>query len=414
MLVYPAPFFVVKPGEQRAANAEWYPLEIPYAAGYSALAGLQPNLLQAVPPHMPFTGINEVGARTGIGDNHAYGQTIGAKSQPLSDNTASFLNQSKDIGNLKQDEVDSTLKMNPPVDERKHGGEAKKILEDVSHANEIVADIEAKGSVKHSFVTKILPEAKSLAMSKQGCRVIQKVIQYAESNDKASVANRLRGSFEDLYKCPNGNYVLMKIIEVMPPAHLQFLIDELSGKAVAIAKHQYGCRVLERLIEHFPAKQIVGLIDELMLDGNAEPLCRHQYGNFVMQHLFEHGSEDCKAAVVRQIQRFLPALAKHRAASHVVQSALKYCNAELQSDIVSALLSGQDEYSFAEVCASRYGSFVVREMAGIVNQTQHEAVCAILGKDMDKFQGDSDKHIKRPLVAFGLLPACEGKVDGNK
>jgi hypothetical protein len=378
------------------------------------------NLLQAVQPHMEFAGVaqppraddrqgNDVRLCTNLGNNYSHGQMHAAGSQTLSDKTSKPSKQSTESENTKQETVDRALGLTAPVSEKKSCGETKRIKDEETRANEIIKEIDSKGLVPHDLVVEILPETKSLAMSKNGCRAIQKIIQFAGGSDRADVVKQLRGSFEELYKCPNGNYVLMKIIEVLPPAQLGFLVTELSGKAVAIAKHQFGCRVLERLIEHFPAEQIEKLIAEVLLE--AEPLCRHPYGNFVIQHLFEHGSEECKAAVAHQIQPFFPKLATHRAASHVVQSALKYCKGEVQSKLVAALLKAEGEHCLVEVASSRYGSFVVRELAGI--KAHQEAVRNVLQEAFPKLmKPENEKHAKRPLVAFGLLQSGEGNVAG--
>jgi hypothetical protein len=376
------------------------------------------NLVQAVQPHTEFPGVaqpprgddkqgKEVGICTNIGNNYSHGQMHAAGSQPWSEKAANTSKQSAENGNIKQDAVDTARGLTAPVSDKKTCGETKRIKDIETRAEEIVKEIDTKGFVPHALVEEILPEAKSYAMAKTGSRAVQKIVRLGGSSDKARVVHQLRGSFEELYKCPHGNYVLMSIIEVLPPAQLGFLVEELSGKAVAIAKHQFGCRLLERLIEHFPAEQIDGLIAEVLRE--AEPLCRHPYGNFVMQHLFEHGSEDCKADVAGRIQAFFPQLAKHRAASHVVQSALKYCKGEVQSDLVATLLNAEGQCCFVEVASCRYGSYVVRELAGI--KAHHEAVRDALEEALPKLlQGDNEKHAKRPLVAFGLLQACEGSV----
>lgn len=257
----------------------------------------------------------------------------------------------------------------------------------------------------------ILPAAKALALSKHGCRVIQKAIEVAQpilgGDNQDLIIDQLKGSVVELYKSPNGNHVVTKMIEVLPPAHLGFLLEELAGTAVIVARHQYGCRVLERLIEHCQAVQIAGLVEEVLEE--AESLCRHPFGNFVMQHIFEHGLQDWKDKIAEQIAETnifehglqswkIALLAKHRTASHVVQSALDHGGEDIQRILTTALMSANGEDSFVDVACSRYGSFVVEEIANI--QAYSGMVAEILKVDLSRLT--ADQYGKRVAAKFDL------------
>jgi mRNA-binding protein PUF3 len=287
------------------------------------------------------------------------------------------------------------------ADDVKTWGEATDLVIDCDRCDQFAAQFESSGSIAHSTVLWLLPATKALTLSKHGCRVIQKAIDLAASGERILLVNELKGSVEDLYKSPWGNHVLMKLIEVMPPTSLAFLITELAGKAVVAARHQYGCRIFERLIEHFPAEQIVSLVDEILLE--AEPLCRHPFGNFVMQHLFEYGSQTCKDIIVQQIIPALPKLAKHRTASHVVQRGIEFCSASAHYAIVSALIHGEGDDALVEIACTRYGSYVVHELASV--QVCKERVRDILQDHLPRLA--LDRYGKRSLAGFGLAVTAQ-------
>jgi mRNA-binding protein PUF3 len=289
-----------------------------------------------------------------------------------------------------------TASIDELMDEVKIPGTAIHLETDHELCNQLIAQFESNGSIARSAVLWLLPATRALTMSKHGCRVIQKAITLAGSSERVLLVNELKGSIEDLYKSPWGNHVVMKLIEVMPPTSLAFLITELAGKAVVAARHQYGCRIFERLIEHFPADQIESLIDEILLE--AEPLCRHPFGNFVMQHLFEYGSESCKDIIVQRIMFAIPKLAKHRTASHVVQRAIEFCSERLQQVLVSALIHGEGDDAFVEIACTRYGSYVVHELASI--QAYNEDVRKLLQEHLTRLA--MDRYGKRALAGFGL------------
>lgn len=269
---------------------------------------------------------------------------------------------------------------------------------DCQFCDQLMSALDSSASEAHSVVSWLLPAAKAFALSENGCRVIQKAIDIASSSEQTLLVKELRGSIEDLYKSPWGNHVVMKLIVVMPPTSLAFLVTELAGKAVVAARHQYGCRIFERLIEHFPADHIVGLIDEILRE--AEPLCRHRFGNFVMQHLLEFGSESWKHLIAERILSSLPQLAKHRTASHVVQRALEFCSEPVQRVLASALINAEGHDSLVAVACTRYGSYVVHELAKTPGK---EAAKKVLEENVSVLA--LDQYGKRSLAGFGLKDA---------
>merc|ERR1712242_218171 len=133
---------------------------------------------------------------------------------------------------------------------------------------------------------------------------------------------------------------------------------------MAVARHRFGCRVPERLVEHGTAAQMASLCDQCAF--HAEELSRHEFGNFVVQSLLEHGTSQRRRAIVQQLLPTLPQLACHRTASHVVQKAVNYSGEQGRWDLASALLQAHAPHSFAEVAATRYGSFVVEELRSVL------------------------------------------------
>jgi len=269
--------------------------------------------------------------------------------------------------------------------------------QDPEHCNQIIAQLGKQGFVARSAFASILPATSTLAGSKYGCRVIQKAIEEGSADDHILIAKELKGKVTDLYRSPNGNYVVAKLIEKMPAKSISWILAELKGSMVNVARHQYGCRLLERLLEHGSSEQVADIVEELLPD--AEPLCRHPFGNFVMQHIFEHGgSLAWQGQIVEQIVSVLPHLAKHRTASHVVQKALQFCDEAMQYKLVSALLNAEGEDSLVEVGCSRYGSFVVEELAGI--QACSQRVCEILEAGLPRLA--ENQYGKRAIGKFGF------------
>lgn len=197
-----------------------------------------------------------------------------------------------------------------------------------------------------------------LAVTKRGCRIVQKALEVSEREEQQQIVNKLHGRIREAMVSPHANYVLQKCVEIMPPDRMQFMVTELEGDAAYFAKHRFGCRIMQRLIEHCTPDQTEGLIDELFLD--APRLCRHQYGNFVIQHILQHGSPAQRHAIAVVLGEDTVRLAKHRIGSHVLSCALAHCAAEDVKSLSNSLLG--DSAQFADLSRRQYGSFVVREV----------------------------------------------------
>jgi pumilio RNA-binding family len=214
---------------------------------------------------------------------------------------------------------------------------------------------------RHAMVKTLLPLATKLALADQhGSRLVQEMVVCA-GPFQVDLLLLLAARTEELYVSPHGNHVMTKMIEAVPSATLGPVIARLTGQVKAVAKHRYGCRILERLIEHCSQEQLYPIQEEVVAD--AEALCRHPYGNFVVQHSLEHGSTVLRQRILHQMLPVTPLLAVHRTASHSVQRALDHCAETDRFAIINAMIHGTPPHSFPEIACSRYGSFVVEQLA---------------------------------------------------
>jgi len=260
---------------------------------------------------------------------------------------------------------------------------------------------ECSAEEQHALLRWMLRYIKNLAMSKCGTHVVQKLLENVNKVDKEKIVSELQPCIRDLYESAHGNHVLAKVVEQLPSATVQFIVKEFRGKAREVARHQYGCRILERLIEHCPDDgEMVQLLDEIVID--AESLCRHPFGNFVVQHLLEHGSNERRHAILKRVKDRLPVLAMHRTASHFVQQLLDYVDADLQKQIVATLMEAKPPESLPEVAGSRYGSFVVEQIASV--ESMFVEVRSALSVSLPYLSDSQRKFAKRVIDKFDLRP----------
>lgn len=63
-----------------------------------------------------------------------------------------------------------------------------------------------------------------------GCRVVQKALEYVQSDQQAVLVRELDGNVLKCVKDQNGNHVIQKAIERIPAQHIQFIISSFTGQ----------------------------------------------------------------------------------------------------------------------------------------------------------------------------------------
>lgn len=289
-------------------------------------------------------------------------------------------------------------------------------------ASEVLADLTndtQEGPRSRSFV--------EVAVSDKGCRMVQKVMELVPVAGLELLVQAMVPHTMELLHSPNGNHVLAKMIERLTGDALKPLIAELRNKEfTVVARHRFGCRVLQRLIEHCTVKEVVAeLVHSIVADSYA--LCRHPYGNFVVQHIIEHGSADARGKIilnmVQGVQTLgfhihadaahgVPMLSKHRTASHVVQKALEFGDALHEKMIVEMLLYAPlGDHDLVEVSRSRYGSYVVEQIASRDMDGLEEVVKQSLASRLVDLVTTS--YGQRVAIAWELIDIGETYVDAS-
>jgi len=184
-----------------------------------------------------------------------------------------------------------------------------------------------------------------LSRDAKGCRLVQEELDRARGDEeRAALAQELRGHVWELIRSPHANHVLQKFIQVLPPQALQFIVDELVATPRAAgrtcvsqaARHRFACRVVERLVEQCPVEIARALLDQLVEDGVA--LCSHPYGNFVVQHMLEHAPREHRARLNRLLEQNVHVAETQCHARAVLSKALTQAEGEELTSLVRVIL----------------------------------------------------------------------------
>mmetsp|Transcript_40737 Transcript_40737/g.86745 ORF Transcript_40737/g.86745 Transcript_40737/m.86745 type:complete len:432 (-) Transcript_40737:141-1436(-) len=232
-----------------------------------------------------------------------------------------------------------------------------------------------------------------------GCREVQTALDKASSNEERNaIAMELRGHVWEALRCPHANYVVQKCIATMPAEASQFIIDEIikrgPGSATQTARHRFGCRILERLFECCKPSQVRRLVEDIVSE--AAVLSTHPYGNYVVQHVVDFGEAHQQRRLAKALGGQVLTLAQDSYGSAVVAKVLSRGDTEGRVSLARAAATspgllvimartrhghvavrqalqllkdyaldvydvarGELERDGAQLCASRYGRFVI-------------------------------------------------------
>lgn len=334
-----------------------------------------------------------LGAGSRFNSNITSDSSLAPPSCARIENPASRLVESQALSN---NEYNHSLASQP------EGFDGLPLPNSLAQCNEVIEKLEiGSDAERHNLLLQLHKATRQLALSKTGCRIVQKAVEVASAADRELFIAELKDHITELYESPHGNHVLSRAIEVLPAAKNGYIISALLGNCITVAKHRFGCRVLCRLIEHCTEEHIGLLLDEVLT--SAGMLALHAYGNFVIRTMLEHTSLARRSAVLSQVLPSFAALSMHRTGSLVAQGILDYCCAVGQNSAVHALLAGKDDISLVDVACSRYGSFVIEQLAGMLQS--HGGVQEVAQTLAFHLQDlHSSEHAGRVIVAFRLTP----------
>jgi hypothetical protein len=245
----------------------------------------------------------------------------------------------------------------------------------------------------------------NLAFDKEGCRLVQSMLEFADLDTTLAMHAELAPNVRDMAGSPHANYVVTKMIEVAPVASVGLVIMHLSNHAEQIARHRYGCRIICRLMQRsFKRKDnpnlpelpgLEGLVREVL--GNAQALCCHIFAHHVIQSILENTLvDDHKHEIFLALHGELQRCAQDRHASFVIQAALKCCSPTDVTDLADGLIN-----MLPQLATTRFGSYVYNTLC-VQGNMMHQAIGALREHYEKGNMADSTHGMK--LVKQVLFP----------
>jgi len=247
-----------------------------------------------------------------------------------------------------------------------------------------------------------------LCEEKVGCRDVQAAITDGGKKVAQRVAAAISGNVRKLLLSQQGNFVVQKLIEVLPPGDHAFIAKEIRGHAAAMAKSQTGCRGICRLLEHSPkAPGTQAVVEELLKEDKDDErtsicgLSKHAFAHYVIQSILENGLEEQKRRVGLALQADLTRMASHKAASYVVEKALKHCDLEVQAGLLKGLVEPERVRALA-VTRGVYVLISIAERSKELQDAVREAFPVEWRSSEEGKKLEASKHGKILLQKLGL------------
>ncbi|KAL8918686.1 MAG: hypothetical protein Q9172_005315 [Xanthocarpia lactea] len=219
-------------------------------------------------------------------------------------------------------------------------------------------------SQKKTLANQMKNHVLALSLQMYGCRVVQKALEHILTDQQASLIAELQKD-KQVMRCvkdQNGNHVVQKAIERIPAEHIQFIVNAFTGQVCELSKHAYGCRVIQRMLEHCVEPTRSAVLQEL--HGCASQLITDQYGNYVTQHVIEHGREEDRAATIALVISGIIVYSKQKFASNVVETCIKFGNAEQRKKIVDMLtaINERGDSNLQYLIRDQYCNYVIQTL----------------------------------------------------
>lgn len=264
-------------------------------------------------------------------------------------------------------------------------------------------------------------QAVNLAMQMYGCRVVQKALEYVNTERLMALVSEFE-SPPVLLRCvhdSNGNHVIQKCIEIVSrvandarehskeagehvASRIQFIIDTFKGRVKELSSHPYGCRVVQRILEHCPNDQKAVILEELRQC--CADLVQDCYGNYVIQFVMQHGWDADRAVLIKEVQQNLLEFSQHKFASNVVEKCLQYASRRDRDEMIWTIINvtfdinnpvdSKGHCVLESMVRDPYANYVVQKVIDVSDERQRAAIIRYVRENINQLRRYTyGKHI---------------------
>ncbi|KAL6925094.1 hypothetical protein FSST1_002368 [Fusarium sambucinum] len=143
------------------------------------------------------------------------------------------------------------------------------------------------------FITVACQEnARELSEDQYSCRILQRVLEYAEEDDKKKLVAKLSLMMDELVTHQWGNYVAGHIIQNRGPEDRDPIYEHVMSRLLTLCQHKLASHVVEKCIVYGTDEQRTRILERLCPANDSEQtfenMFKNQFGNYVVASLLKH------------------------------------------------------------------------------------------------------------------------------
>jgi len=160
-----------------------------------------------------------------------------------------------------------------------------------------------------------------LATHSYGCRVVQRILEYAEDSQRDPVMDELMRCSHNLVQDKYGNYVIQHVLEHGKRKDKSLIIARMRGQIVQLSQHKFASNVIEKCVQYGTPQERLGILEEISASKNDSALVimmKDQFANYVIQKIIDVVDDQQRELLVQRIRPHLPALKKCTYSKHII------------------------------------------------------------------------------------------------
>ncbi|CAL2050171.1 unnamed protein product [Caenorhabditis brenneri] len=170
----------------------------------------------------------------------------------------------------------------------------------------------------------------TLSVHPYGCRVIQRVLEYCNDEQKQPVLDALNLHLKQLVLDQYGNYVIQHVIEHGSAKDKEQIVkDVINDDLLKFAQHKFASNVIEKCLSFGSQEDRNLIIDKVCGDPNdASPplllMMKDPFANYVVQKMLDVADPQHRKKITLTIKPHIATLRKYNFGKHILLKLEKY------------------------------------------------------------------------------------------
>jgi len=253
------------------------------------------------------------------------------------------------------------------------------------------------------LLTFFLEDINRIVNHPNGCRVLQKYIEFTTPANIDKIFMALLPTFVPLCSSQNGNHIAQRFISNLPE-RIPLIIDIIRPHVVVLVLDNWGCRVIQQLFEKLPIESLLPLVDQILK--HADHLAANQFGNYVIQNIISSGNADHINELVKLFKGHFYEFSIHKFASNVIEKCIRKADEAQKMMIFNEIIGDGDEYDndrIERLIKDQFGNYVIQRIIEFGTKNQKNAINNVVNERYDYItQNSFARHVMTCLSKNGF------------